>query len=37
MEETMNESSNVIEALVALTSGEDSDKSSTEAVDEEDI
>jgi len=33
MEQTLNESSNVIEALVTLTSNEDSDDSSTEAVD----
>ena len=38
MEMTLNESSSVIEALMTLTSNEDSDKkSSTEAVDDEDI
>ena len=37
MEQTLNESSNVIEALVTLTSNEDSDDSSIEAVDDEDI
>jgi len=37
MEMTLNESSSVIEALVTLTSNEDSNKSSTEAVDDEDI